>query len=417
MNRNSKFLLIFITLMSSLYTLITLENHQSEFMNMYVTPELVNSSRYSDKKSWFHLQNLCDFYSEGVNIHNYHKLSDHTCKSLANSCQIHSCSAAIDVVVLWINMNDENIQLLYNTTYQSIKHSGYYTSHSISPSRFRDFNQLKYLLRSIEENGIEWARRIFLVTNNQAPWYLNISHPRIRVVSHEQLSKYTNITSPKHPLFNSIAIQSMVHNIPTLSSPFYLFDDDILIRKNLSISMIFDGNKSIVDLDATLYNIRSMPKSIYEAHIQSTIKMGLRKRSLDLLRNKGRYVIGFHGPLLLYREIGTKIWNEFRSEMNLTLSHPFRMPTDPSIQTLYIYIGYSDFYNFMIGRRILRFEMLDNADPIMIRWKLKRAFVDKGVYFVCINDDLPFFNKEIEKSIQDAYELIFPKVCSFENKS
>ena len=416
MNRNSIFVLVFITLVSSLYILIPSGSPPSEFMNAHVTLALVNSTRYFNKKSRPQLQNLCDFYSDGVNIHNYQKLSDHKCKLLANSCQIHSCAAAIDVVILWINMDDKNMQRLYNSTYQSIKHSRSYSSHSISPSRFRDFKQLKYLLRSIEVNGIEWARRIFLVTNNQVPSYLNISHSRIRVVSHEQLLNYTNITSPKSPLFNSIAIQSMVHNIPTLSSPFYLFDDDILIRKNLSISMIVDGNKSMADLDTTLYGIHSKPNSIYESHIQSTIKMGLRKRSLNLLRSNGRYVIGFHGPLLLYREIGTKIWNEFRQEMNRILSHPFRMPTDPSIQTLYLYIGYSDYYNFMKGRGILRFEMLDNIDPVMIRWKLKRVFMDREVYFVCIDDDLPFFNKAIEKSINDAYELIFPKVCSFENK-
>jgi hypothetical protein len=336
---------------------------------------------------------------------------------MAKSCQIHSCSAAIDIVVLWINMNDKNIQALYNSTYQSIKSSRSYSYHAMSPNRFRDFNQLKYLLRSIEENGIGWARRIFLVTNNQTPWYLNISHPRIRLVNHEQLFKYTKITPPKYPLFNSIAIQSMIHNIPTLSSPFYLFDDDILIRKNLSVSMIFDGNKSIIDLDHIMFNIDFKPTSIYETHMHNTIKMGLKKRSLDLLRNNSHYMIGIHGPLLLYREIGTKIWDEFRQEMNLVISHPFRVPTDPSLQTLYIYIGYSDYYTFVKDRGILHFQMLEKSDPIIIQQRLQQAFMDKKAYFVCVNDDLIFFNEQIQKSIEDAYEVIFPKACSFENKS
>jgi hypothetical protein len=127
-------------------------------------------------------------------------------------------------------------------------------------------------------------------------------------------------------------------------------------------------------------------------------------------------MIGFHGPLLLYREIGTKIWNDFQEEMNLVISHPFRTPTDPSIQTLYMYVGYSDYYTFVRGRRILQFEMLEGSNPTIIRRTLQQVFMDKTAYFVCINDDLRFIDKPIKNCIKDAYEVLFPKACSFENK-
>ncbi len=408
------------SLIPALYILILLRSHGKKIpnlMNTHLSHESVRFGNYSDKKDGAHFENLCDSYSDGVNIHNYHKLQDHMCKSLASSCQIHSCSAAIDIVVLWINMDDQNIKVLYDSTYQSTKHSRSYSSHSVSPSRFRDFHQLKYFLRSIEENGAGWARRIFLVTNNQVPQYVNISHPRIRVVNHEQLFNYMKLTPPKYPLFNSLAIQSMLHSIPTLSSPFYLFDDDMFIRKNLSVSMIVNGNKSIVDLDNAMYDIHLRPKTDYDARMHSTIRMGLKKRSLDLLRDNNRYMIGFHGPLLLYREIGTKIWDEFREEMNLVISHPFRKTTDPSIQTLYMYVGYSDYYTFVKDRGILQFEMLGSSSPTIIERKLQQAFMNKAVYFVCVNDDLLSFNEQMETCIKDAYEVIFPKASSFEIKS
>jgi hypothetical protein len=421
MNIKRIFSLVFVALlMSALYLLVllgSLEKKYANLMNTHVAHESVKSGNYFDEKDRAHFQNLCDYYSEGVNIHNYHKLQDHMCKSLAESCQISSCSAAIDIVVLWINMDDQKIQALFRSTYESIKQSRSYPYRSFSPERFRDFNQLKYLLRSIEENGVGWARRIFLVTNNQVPRYLNMSHPRIRMVNHEQLFKYMKLTPPKYPLFNSLAIQTMIHNIPTLSSPFYLFDDDMLIRKNLSVSMIVDGNKSIVDVNNVMFDIDVMPLSIYEAQIHNTIKMGLRKRSLDLLRENSNYMIAFHGPLLLYREIGTKIWDEFREEMNLVISHPFRMPTDPSIQTLYMYVGYSDYYTFVKDRGILQFQMLESSIPLILKLTLQQAFMNKTVYFVCINDNLPFLDEQVQNCIKDAYEVIFPKACSFENKS
>jgi hypothetical protein len=93
------------------------------------------------------------------------------------------------------------------------------------------------------------------------------------------------------------------------------------------------------------------------------------------------------------------------------------MSTDPSIQTLYIYIGYSDYYTFVKDRGILYFDMLELSDVRIIQNKLKQAFMNEEAYFICINDNLLYFDEDIQQCIKDAYELIFPKVCSFENKS
>ena len=74
-------------------------------------------------------------------------------------------------------------------------------------------------LRSFEKN-IEYGRRIFLVTNNQVPDYVNRHHPRMRIIDHKDLMKWANVKSPYPAMFNSMAIESMIHFIPTLSSPF-----------------------------------------------------------------------------------------------------------------------------------------------------------------------------------------------------
>ncbi|CAF3258506.1 unnamed protein product [Rotaria sp. Silwood2] len=160
--------------------------------------------------------------------------------------------------------------------------------------------------------------------------------------------------------------------------------------------------------------MRVQPREFYDSNIHSAINMALRNRSLHLLGDNGFYSIGFHGPILLYREIGIKIWDEFQQEMHSLISHPFRMRTDPSIQTLYIYIGYSNYYTFLKARNILKFEMLTNRNPQIIQRTLNNAFLDKSSYFVCINDDLPLLTEEIEKCLNEAYEKIFPKRCSFE---
>jgi hypothetical protein len=41
--------------------------------------------------------------------------------------------------------------------------------------------ELRYSLRSVEKHA-PWVRNIFIVTNGQIPYWLNLAHPRIRQV-------------------------------------------------------------------------------------------------------------------------------------------------------------------------------------------------------------------------------------------
>ena len=51
-------------------------------------------------------------------------------------------------------------------------------------NRYQDFGTLKYSLRSVQQYA-DWFRHIFIVTNGQAPYWLNLDNPRITVVTHE----------------------------------------------------------------------------------------------------------------------------------------------------------------------------------------------------------------------------------------
>ncbi|MBY0408023.1 MAG: stealth conserved region 3 domain-containing protein [Rickettsiales bacterium] len=89
------------------------------------------------------------------------------------------------------------------------------------PRRFRDFNTLKYVLRSIERYA-PWYNRLFLVTCGHTPDWLNLFHPRLVLKRHDEFFK-----NPAHlPVFNSNAIQVNLHHIPELAEQFVLFDDD-----------------------------------------------------------------------------------------------------------------------------------------------------------------------------------------------
>ena len=92
----------------------------------------------------------------------------------------------------------------------------------LSKNRFADNNELKYSLRSVEQYA-PWVRNIFIVTNGQVPSWLNLEHPRIRLVTHQEIF----LNKSHLPTFSSPAIETHIHRIPGLSRKFIYMNDDV----------------------------------------------------------------------------------------------------------------------------------------------------------------------------------------------
>lgn len=93
----------------------------------------------------------------------------------------------------------------------------------VANSRFEDNEELRYSLRSLVRFA-PWVRHIFIVTNGQIPYWLNLDNPRISVVTHEEI-----FPNKSHlPTFSSPAIESHLHRIPDLSDKFLYFNDDVM---------------------------------------------------------------------------------------------------------------------------------------------------------------------------------------------
>lgn len=96
----------------------------------------------------------------------------------------------------------------------------------LAASRFADNDELRFSLRSIERYA-PWIRHIYILTNGQIPAWLNLNHPKIRVVTHAHI-----FPNRSHlPTFSSPAIESHLHEIAGLSEHFLYFNDDVLLGK------------------------------------------------------------------------------------------------------------------------------------------------------------------------------------------
>ena len=92
----------------------------------------------------------------------------------------------------------------------------------VSSSRFADNDELKYSLRSVDKYA-PWIRKIFIVTNGQIPSWINLDHPRIKIVTHEELF----VNKSHLPTYSSPAIETHIHRIKGLSKKFIYMNDDV----------------------------------------------------------------------------------------------------------------------------------------------------------------------------------------------
>lgn len=99
-------------------------------------------------------------------------------------------------------------------------------------NRYHDRDELRYSLRSVRAYA-PWARRIFLVTDQQRPAWL--VGDQVTVVDHRELFPDPGVL----PTFNSHAIETVLHRIPGLSEHFVYFNDDVFLGRPVQPDLFF----------------------------------------------------------------------------------------------------------------------------------------------------------------------------------
>ena len=135
----------------------------------------------------------------------------------------------IDIVYTWVDGNDaaHRAKLEKYAPEEALENPNV-----AGAERFRDNDELRYSLRSIELFA-PWVNHIYIVTDNQRPDWL-ADHPKATVVDHSEI-----LDGQYLPLFNSSAIESALHHIPGLSEHYVFFNDDVMLLRPLSPAEVF----------------------------------------------------------------------------------------------------------------------------------------------------------------------------------
>ncbi|HIX01779.1 MAG TPA: Stealth CR1 domain-containing protein [Candidatus Ligilactobacillus excrementigallinarum] len=135
---------------------------------------------------------------------------------------------AIDLVIPWVNGEDPAWQA---------KAKEYMPGKDFTGERFRDWGTLKFLFRSVDRY-LPWINKIYLITDNQVPEWLNLNNEKVQVVDHRDF-----IPAKYLPSFNSNAILMNVHRIPKLAEHFLIMEDDMLFTRPAEPSDFFVDGK------------------------------------------------------------------------------------------------------------------------------------------------------------------------------
>lgn len=144
----------------------------------------------------------------------------------------------IDIVLPWVDGSDPAWQE------EKAKYEDEESS-SVHVFDYQDWGLLPYWFRCIEKNA-PWVRNIYFVTWGHVPSWLNLDHPKLKIIKH---SDY--IPKKYLPTFSSHTIELNLHRIPGLSEHFIYFNDDTYLLKPVRPDFFF---KSGLPCDCAVIN-------------------------------------------------------------------------------------------------------------------------------------------------------------------
>lgn len=231
-------------------------------------------------------------------------------------------SYPIDLVYLWVDGTDPAWHAKKEAALKQYSDTPRY---GLGSERWRDRQELKYSLRSIEQY-LPWVNHIYIVTDNQVPMWLNINHPKITIIDHRDI-----LPPDALPTFNSMAIETALHRIPGLSEHFIYANDDCFVNQPLSPDFFFDkkGNPIVYVRQFTRLQFDALKQRHQN---ESWMKLWSTPHHLMQTRFHDNTILVDNHNMLGYRKSYlSEATRVFSAEFERTSHSRFRQDTDLSL--------------------------------------------------------------------------------------
>ncbi len=136
------------------------------------------------------------------------------------------------MVYFWVDGNDPKWRAKHDAFCG--KTSGTVETNGIN--RFANNDELKYSLRSVAMYA-PWIRKIFIITDDQVPVWLDTSNPKVKIIDHKDI-----LPAESLPCFNSCLIGHYAYRTPGLAEHFLLGNDDTYINREVAPGDFFTSD-------------------------------------------------------------------------------------------------------------------------------------------------------------------------------
>lgn len=304
----------------------------------------------------------------------------------------------IDLVYLWVDDNDSEWKAKKDSFLNKPL-----DKEAADDCRFKNNDELKYALRSASKYA-PWINRIFIVTDNQTPEWLNVNNPKIKIIDHSAI-----IPKDKLPIYNSCVIENCVPFIPELSEYFLLANDDTFFWNPLCEEFFFKDGKPICRMNA---KIKNKPYKHLYGH------------SIFKAYNLIKETFGKSVPYFSHHNIDSyckshflECMEKFKSKFAETLNHRFRDPEDIQriIVSYYAIIqGKAIIRNIKINRFLKLFGLkTPDSEYFNLKKSTKNKIKNSKAKLLCINDCRKTTDKDRE-FMKNLLEEKFPEKSEFE---
>jgi hypothetical protein len=281
----------------------------------------------------------------------------------------------IDVVYTWVDGADPEWQRRKTLALAENAWVGHVSGQAANDSRYVSRDELRYSLRSLHCFA-PWVRRVFLVTDDQVPSWLDRAHPRLTVVGHREIFGDTG----RLPTFNSQAIESRLHRIPGLAEHFLYLNDDVILGRPVTPDLFFTPG-GLTKFFASAARVDTAPRGPADRPADSAAKNNRRLIQETFGRMLTRKMM--HTPHPSRRSVIAEIEERFAEQVTATAGHQFRHPDDISLLS-----SLQQYYAYLTGKaapgriRYLYTDLASPATPL----RLARLLRGRNVDAFCLND-------------------------------
>jgi len=310
----------------------------------------------------------------------------------------------VDLVYTWVDGSDPNWIARKNSVLSELGRDLLSVDADMT-SRFQSREELRYSLRSVAYFA-EFVRKIFIVTDQQVPDWLNTDHPQIEVVDHVEIFGDTGTL----PTFNSHAIEARLHHVPGLAEHYVYMNDDFFFGRRVRADTFFYAN-GLAKMFLSTANMPTAAASRQALGVDNGAQNGRSLMELHFGVTMGRKFK--HAPYPQRRSVLLRMDEAFADALKQTASHQLRHPEDVATAS-----SVSHYFAYVTGEAVpgnitSRYVGLD--DP-SLEARLANLYRGRNFDALCLNDaELdPAALRKADRLVEQFLESYFPMPSDYE---